>query len=554
MAGIGERPTAEGGSQASPQGSFARKATGLVREVSPFSTFVFNMATQPTAILIATAAFFVPLAYFPGGSIWLGFAMALVFALVLCLCYGLFTSAIPRSGGDYVLVGRVTHPVLGVISSFFWVSGVILVIAFVAQSFSTVALAPSLTAVGLLSESDSLITAGEDIATSKWWQFGIGTAVILLSAALLAGGWRWTTRIMNGLWAVMIIGLATVFLFLLFKSQDGIVNSFNQFAGSITGDPDSYDGIIASAEKEGIDPSPAFSLDNTWPAMAAIAGLSIYGWLSIYISGEVRRAKDITQVKIMSLATVVHVGLAVLIGAVLFWKFGSDFFVAINGLSETEAYPFAGAPPYYTFLTSIASGSTLFAWWLLITFAVAYPLLIIPNITIAVRSFFAWGLDGLLPSQFARVSPRTHAPNYAIALVVVLGIAVLWWAVSNNEGFLKFLYEAVLLQLVTMILLSLAAVLLPYRKPEIWRASATTQRFLGVPVVALAGAISIVLMAGLFFIYMRYPALGIEDKGRFFRDCGIILVAALAAFFIARATRKRQGVDVDKLTAEIPPE
>jgi amino acid transporter len=550
MAELGERPAAP----ASPPGAYARKATGLVREVSPFSTFVFNMAAQPTAILIATAAFILPLAFFPGGSIWLGFAMAFALALVLCLCYGLFTSAIPRSGGDYVLVSRVTHPVLGVISSFFWVAGVILVLAFVAQSFVTIALAPSLTAVGLIGGHESLITAGEDLATSKWWQFGIGTGVILFSAALLAGGWRWTTRIMNGLWAVMILGLATIFVFLLFKSHQGFVNSFNQFAGSITGEPDSYNGIISAAQKEGIDPSPAFSLDQTWPAMAAIAGLAIYGWLSIYISGEVRRAKDITQVKIMSLATFVHIAIAVVLGIVFFWKFGHDFFVAVNGLSATEAYPFAGAPPYYTFLASIAGGSTIFAWWILITFAVAYPLLVIPNITIAVRALFAWALDGLLPARFAQVSPRTHAPNYAIALVVVLSLPVLYWATSNTEGFNKFLYEAVLLQLVTMVLLSIAAILLPYRKPDVWRASATTQRFLGVPVVSLAGALSVILMAGLFFVYMHYPALGIEDKGHFFRDCAVVLIAALVTFFVARTARRSQGVDVDKLAAEIPPE
>jgi amino acid transporter len=114
MTELGESPVS---AAASPQGTYARKATGLVREVSPFSTFVFNMAAQPTAILIATTAFILPLAFFPGGSIWLGFAMAFVLAIVLCVCYGLFTSAIPRSGGDYVLVSRVTHPVLGIISS-----------------------------------------------------------------------------------------------------------------------------------------------------------------------------------------------------------------------------------------------------------------------------------------------------------------------------------------------------------------------------------------------------------------------------------------------------
>src|SRR5262249_9632625 len=163
-------------------------------------------------------------------------------------------------------------------------------------------LAPSFTAVGLVGGHHSLVSAGETLASDKWWQFGIGTGVILLSAALLAGGWRWTTRIMNSLWALTMVGLGTIFVFLLFKTHSGFIHSFNQFAGPVTGESDSYHGLIAAAQKEGVDPSPGFSLNNTWPTMAAIAGLSIYGWLSIYISGEVRRAKDITQVKIMSLA------------------------------------------------------------------------------------------------------------------------------------------------------------------------------------------------------------------------------------------------------------
>ncbi|HSS34316.1 MAG TPA: APC family permease [Solirubrobacterales bacterium] len=531
--------------------TYARKATGLVREVSPFSTFVFNMAGQPTAIFLAVSIFFVLGAY-PGGSIWLGFAMAFAVAIVLCVCYGLFTSAIPRSGGDYVLVGRVTHPVVGLISSFFWISGVVLSIAFTAYAFVTVALGPSLTAVGLVSGHNSLVTTGDDLATEWGWQFAIGTVVILISAALLAGGWRWTTRIMNGLWVVTMLGLATVFLVLLFKSKDGFIHSFNQFSAPITGEPDSYDSLIKAAGKEGVDLNPGFSLDNTWPTFAAIASLSLYSWLSIYISGEVRRAKDTTQMKIMSLASFVHIGIAVILAIVFFWKFGHDFFVAINALSETESYPFA-APPYYTFLTSIAGGSALLAWWLFITFAVAYPLLILPNITIAVRTFFAWALDGILPSRFARVSPRTHAPNYAIGLTVIVSIAVLYWAVRNEEGFFSVLIEAVMLQLVTMILLGVSAVLLPYRRPEIWRASATTERFLGIPIVALAGGLTAVLLAGLFFIYLHYPELGI-DRDHFYRDCAIIFGASLLTFFIARWARKRQGVDVDKLATEIPPE
>ncbi|MDX6633944.1 MAG: hypothetical protein QOF06_147 [Solirubrobacterales bacterium] len=545
MTEVGDRPVSPG----APTGTYARRATGLVREVSPFSTFVFNMAGQPTAVFLAISIFFT-LGLYPGGSIWLGFAMALVVAIAISVCYGLFTSAIPRSGGDYVLVGRVTHPVIGLISSFFWTSGVILSIAFIALAFVTVALGPSLTAVGLVSGETSLINAGEDILSSKGWQFGIGTLLILVSAVLLAGGWRWTTRIMNGLWVVTMLGLATVFLALLFKSHDGFVHSFNQFAGSITGEPDTYDTVIQNAHKEGIDTSPAFSMDNTWPVWASICGLSLFGWLSIYISGEVRRARDATQMKVMSLGAVVHIGIAAILAVVFFNRFGHDFFVAINSLGES--YPFA-APPYYTFLTSIAGSSTLLAWWLFIAFAAAFPLLMIPNITIAVRTFFAWALDGLLPTRIARVSSRTHAPNYAIGLTVALSILVLGWAVFNNEGFQSVLVEAILLQLVTMILIGIAAVLLPYRRPEAWRSSATTERIFGIPIVAAAGGFVALLLAGLFYVFLRYPDLGI-DKGQYFRDAAIVLGAALLTFFIARTARLRQGVDVDKLAAEIPPE
>lgn len=532
------------------QQTYARKATGLVREVSPFSTFVFNMAGQPTAVFLAISVFFL-LGTFPGGSIWLGLAMALVVAITICVCYGLFTSAIPRSGGDYVLVGRVTHPVIGLISSFFWMSGVILSIAFIALAFVTVGLGPSLTAVGLVSGHNSLVTAGNDLATSEGWQFAVGTLLILVSAGFLAGGWRWTTRIMNGFWVLMMLGLGTVFLVLIFKSQAGFINSFNQFAGPITGEPDTYHSIVNNAHKEGIDTSPAFSMGNTWPTWAAICSLSIFSWLSIYISGEVRRAKDTTQMKVMSLATLVHIGIAAVLAALFFSRFGHDFFYAINALGE-ESYPFA-VGPFYTFLASIAGDSSVLAWWLLVTFAASFPLLMIPNLAIPVRTLFAWALDGILPSRFARVSPRTHAPNYAIGLTVALSIIVLGWAVTNGEDFFSVLVEAFALQLVTMILLGIAGVLLPYRRPEAWRASATTRRFLGVPIIAIAGALTAVLLAGIFYVYLHYPDLGIEH-GKFYRHCGYILGAALLTFFVARAVRLRQGVDVDKLAAEIPPE
>ena len=535
---------------ASSSGTFARKATGLVREVSPFSTLVFNMAGQPTAIMLAVAVFFTLGAY-PGGSIWIGFAGAFVIAIVLCVCFGLLTSAIPRSGGDYVLVSRVLHPALGLTSNFFWLAGCLLTIAFTAQTFVTIAIGPSLTAVGLVSGHNSLVTAGNDLASSKGWQMGIGSAVILVSGLFLAGGWRWTTRLLNLLWGLSFLGLATVLVVLLFKSQGGFISSFNQFAQPITGEPDSYHGLQRIAVSEGISLNPGFSLHNMWPTLAAIAGYSIFGWTSIYIAGEVRRAKDSTQLKMMGLGTFLHLGTAALLSVVFFWKFGHDFFVSINALSGSPKYPFA-SPPYYSFLTAIAGGSSFLAWFLFITLAVAYPLIIIINVTLLVRSVFAWALDGILPARTAHVSPRTHAPSYAVIIAVVLSIPALWWAISSSS-FYAVLAEATLLQFIMMIILSIAGMLLPFRRPEMWRASASTQRFLGIPVISLAGAVAATVIGGLFFIFLHYPAFGV-NLGHFIRDCVIVAACALLLFAAARYARSRQGVDVEKLSTEIPPE
>src|SRR3954453_13745381 len=131
---------------------------------------------------------------------------------------------------------------------------------------------------------------------------------------------------MNGLWVMMMLGLATVFLVLLFKSHAGFVHSFNQFAGSITGEKDTYDSIVANAHKEGIDTDPAFSMHNTWPTWAVICSLTLFAWLSIYISGEVRRARDTSQFKVMSAPSLVHVAIAALLAPLFFRTFGHDFF------------------------------------------------------------------------------------------------------------------------------------------------------------------------------------------------------------------------------------
>src|SRR2546429_6993037 len=96
---------------------FTRQATGLVRDVSPLSHIIFNTFTAPAAFVLAIALFWT-LGAFPGANLYVALTLGYVSGFIFAFAISTVTSAIPRSGGDYVFVGRVLHPIAGIVSSF----------------------------------------------------------------------------------------------------------------------------------------------------------------------------------------------------------------------------------------------------------------------------------------------------------------------------------------------------------------------------------------------------------------------------------------------------
>jgi APA family basic amino acid/polyamine antiporter len=100
---------------------FAREATGFVRDISTFGAFVANLSfiNIPIGALTYTSAPYI----FPGSDVVTATLLATLFSICVSLMYTLFTWALPRSGGDYVLMSRVLNPVVGFVASFnlnFW--------------------------------------------------------------------------------------------------------------------------------------------------------------------------------------------------------------------------------------------------------------------------------------------------------------------------------------------------------------------------------------------------------------------------------------------------
>src|SRR6266540_1274275 len=83
---------------------FTRRASGLVRVMSPYSAFIYNILTM--GLIFPWTYVWAPTA-FQGSNLVLGILFAFLFELPIALAYTWLATSLPRSGGDYVFQSRV---------------------------------------------------------------------------------------------------------------------------------------------------------------------------------------------------------------------------------------------------------------------------------------------------------------------------------------------------------------------------------------------------------------------------------------------------------------
>ena len=178
-------------------GLFVRNATGLVRGMSQRASVALNFIPgHPTQTLSAVLFYF--LTVFAGANMYLALLIVLPMTLSFSYAFGLLTQMIPRSGGDYMLVSRVIHPLVGIISSFCMSMAGFLSNAFFGLAFAIYAVSPSAIAIGNIGGYTGLTEWGQDVAASRWWQFFLGAAMIAVSSLVHLAGWRWMIRFLIG--------------------------------------------------------------------------------------------------------------------------------------------------------------------------------------------------------------------------------------------------------------------------------------------------------------------------------------------------------------------
>jgi basic amino acid/polyamine antiporter, APA family len=551
-------PTDQVGTVASESGGasqlFVRRSTGLVREASALDATIFNAVfSAPVGATLAWGVFFA-LTAFPGSDLIAATLWSLLLNIPILIMMALLASSMPKTGGDYVWVSRILSPPAALVSNLGAAFSAIIGATFWARYFPVFALGPVLVTLGTVFKSHTLISWGTHVQADKGWIFVFGLVMILAMTAILIAGTKTTFKIQNAFWITATLGTLLAFVVLLFGSHGSFVNHFNSVSHTFGAHGNAYQHVITTAKAGGVHPH-AFG-SATAPAIFVIMTFMVWNWWSVYLSGELKSASNRNRQMSIMFGALGWDVIGLVIGVLLIYHtVGYQFMVGAN-TAPNAAYVLPSGPFYHYFASLVVNNNVLttiivasFLFWSL-------PAMV-GNTFMPVRSVFAWSFDRVLPERFANVNERFHSPVPAILLVMGIVTAMLAWSVIATT-FQTLLALGVLAGVVCMAIVSVAAFTFPRRQRELYQGSPANVKWFGIPVLQIVAPITFAVMVFLVWETWHYPALALAgdtgNRWQIIAFMGGIVIAGLAIYYIARAVRRRQGVDIDLVYQELPPD
>ncbi len=540
---------------AAPQ-VFTRRASGLVRVMSPYSAFIYNILTM--GVIFPWTYLWAPTA-FQGSNLVFGILFAFLFELPIALAYVWLATSLPRSGGDYVFQSRVFGGGFGftVVFAFF----VVWILQWVALSgwlLASLGIAPTFIGLGVTTG----IGAFTDIGT---WAAGT-TGIIVISVAnalvalvLLVTGFRNYVRFQYVMWYAILMSFGIVVVLFLMNDPSSSASKLDTFAGHVDGAQGFFATARAAAADAGVSFNPPFWLFGTL-MVAPIAWTSLqWATYSVEQGGEIKNAHVFRNQLFIIVGSLAATAALLIILALAMQKGIGNEGILVASSGYWYGVPEATIGGNYMFPNLMAMGLTT-SWVVVLLIGIGFILnsfQIVCNCYIGTtRIMVAMGLDGLLPDWFARVHPRWKTPVNAHIAYFVAALPVIWGFNKIGE-WTRWTLGVTFANGAVMVLSALAAALLPYRAKQVYEASpGATYRVGETPLVTIVGILGF-LLGG----FMVVSFLFVKDLGLAFSNDALPywIVVGTAAFgllvyFVMRQVRAGAGLKVEYAFREIPPE
>src|SRR6266567_388250 len=430
---------------------------------------------------------------FPGADPVGVLIIAAIINIPVLIMFALLGASMPRVGGDYVWVSRILSPPLALISNLCMIVGGLLGAAYFAKFFSVFALGPALVAGGSLAHNNTLISWGNSFQTDKAWILAGALVMVALQTYILIRGTKSTFRWQNGAFLIAMFGMVVTFIVLAFASKGGFVSNFNTLNSSFGGG--TAQTVIATGGGTHAAPDLG-NMSATLPTLFSIQGFMMWNFWSVYMSGELKSASNRRRQLWIMFGALGFDAVLLIIGALLlFHVTGYDFMYAAN-VAPNKAYAIPSGP-FYQFLAALSVN--------------------VPFLTVIILGcFLFWSLPSmianrLMPEKLADVNDRTHSPVIAIVVVNVIIAALVVWSVTSNV-FQLVLGLIVLAGCLGVVIIAAAAIALPLRRPDLYRASPANVKFLGIPVLFIVAPLSIAIFVALAVVSTQYPALVMQGN------------------------------------------
>jgi basic amino acid/polyamine antiporter, APA family len=528
---------------------FIRQTSGLVRELGiPAAT---GISLASVAVVNTFINFNAGLTDFAKADMYLPLVAAAIIWLVAMFAYRYLLRAVPRAGGEYVYLSRIVSPVVGSMAGL----GIAVVFTYVLSTnahFAAQFTPFMLSGLGAAFHSTAIANAGNHL-TSNIAIAWLSIIVMLIVAALSLFSVKVVARIIFGLLILQVVAFVVLIGMLAFNSHADFVNSLASYSHH----PGAYQAIIAGGKANGV------VFGTSIAAAVAIIPFMVLNYngvlYSYYVGGELRRPGR-TYLYASAISIGVLVVLWVGVWALLRARAGLTFMQAQANLGVLN-------PTAYGKITSLSSVSGGLGYGMVLSsdpitkilFATAVPLAEIAVnlafLTVTTRVLFAQAFDRLLPVGVAKVGDRNHAPNVAIAIVLVIGCGFCFLTSLVNLGSIVALQSLFF----ALILLAggVAALMLPLRRADLLDLSgvAESERSRFLRKVTVVGAATTIL--ALFTVYELVAHSSVY--GKFSVESIITLVIVLGSgpviYLIARAIRRqRNSLDLAMAMHELPPE
>lgn len=504
---------------------FVRKSSGLTKEVGLLDATMLNVANMGAGLALFTG---VSSQVVPGVFLWEASLLTFLLTLPLLFAYSYLLMNMPRAGGDYVWVSRLVNkrlgPVLGVafalnMPPFFALS------AF----FTVQAMNYALQVMGTVDRDSTLTSLASSVFVNPGGILTPSQEVYVYLMAALAFALVVAVNIAKPRWGVLLTSVLGVYSVLATVLATGVV-AYNL--------PHFRQDVMPLINSFSLSPGNAGPV-SLGPTLYMVPYFASFAYIWLYagpaVGSELRGNRAVKYNLLLgSLLTALLITLPFLI---MDLGGGAGF----NDYLYTQGGAYAGVYNFWD--VALVMAKSPYLQWFIASGLVSWEYFVMSfGVVVFARYVFAFSFDRLFPSIFSRLNSR-GSPAYAHLLDLGLTLFFLTFPILLPQGYTA-LYSYTPLAVVYLVFVSLASALLARRKGERGKMLISLLSLLGL------GVLGYEAFTNSYFGVWNGDSPNWSGVGYIL---GLIGTGAVV-YLVSRAVRSRQGISLEAVYSEVPPE